>query len=362
MSGDWYDSEESTRIGFVLELQRLVRRVRARPLPVILVSAVLICAVAWKLVHKKAIYQAEVVLSLTEESMSTHKTSIPVEELKEYVWTVLMTDNKLAEIVEKRDLHRLRRTFGKQYGIDELRGQIDIAIWKNSFIEYKDEEANGEASARIGITVTDGNPTQAFAIARDVADIVIASAEKTEQDIADKISAEVRTERHDLSARLDALASNIADLELQRSRALSKPGVIAALDLELTNLRSQQKNAEGQFNTLSSSRGAIADRIAAAGLDLTISTIDEHRPEVAVHSSFVIILVLTVVTVFSFLGSMLVLGAFDPRVHDSDDVLRLGLPMLGHVPGFPGDRVASLRARGARRGRVPSFLRWRSHR
>jgi capsular polysaccharide biosynthesis protein len=362
MSEDWYDTEESTRIGLVVELQRIVRRTRARPLRVIALAALLVGAVGWKLAHKKASYQAEVVLSLNEESMSVHKTNIPVEELKDYVWTVLMSDNKLAEIVEKRDLHKLRKTFGVQYGVEQLRGQIDIAIWKNSFIEFKDEEANGLSSARIGITVTDGSNTQAFTIARDVADVIIKTAEKQNQDIADKVAAEVKTERTDLVKRLDGLAAQIADLEVEKLEAATKPGVRAAIELELTNLARQQKGANNQLLVLSSSRGAIADRITAAGLDMTITTVDERRPEVAVHSTFILILILTVVGVFALIGSMLVVGAFDPRVHDSEDVLRLGLPMLGHVPGFPGDHVASLRARGAARRRVPSFLRWRSHR
>jgi hypothetical protein len=57
-----------------------------------------------------------------------------------------------------------------------------------------------------------------------------------------------------------------------------------------------------------------------------------------------------------------VLGAFDSRVHDSDDVARLKLPVLGHVPGFAGDNVGSMRTRSAAPTRVPSFRRWRFHR
>jgi hypothetical protein len=62
------------------------------------------------------------------------------------------------------------------------------------------------------------------------------------------------------------------------------------------------------------------------------------------------------------MGTALIMGAFDSRVHDSDDVARLGLTVLGHVPGFAGDDVGSLEARGVSRARVPSFSRWRSHR
>ena len=73
-------------------------------------------------------------------------------------------------------------------------------------------------------------------------------------------------------------------------------------------------------------------------------------------------LTLLVVGSGALVGAMLFLGAFDPRVHDTDDVARLGFPVLGHVPGFPGDQVGSLRSRGARRARVPWYLRWRSRR
>jgi hypothetical protein len=54
----------------------------------------------------------------------------------------------------------------------------------------------------------------------------------------------------------------------------------------------------------------------------------------------------------------LFVGAFDSRIHDLDDVARLGIPVVGHVPRFPGDSVGSLRERGVKRRGVP--LSWRS--
>ena len=47
----------------------------------------------------------------------------------------------------------LRKQLGTQFALDELREQIEIAIWKNSFIYYDEEDANARKSARIGITV-----------------------------------------------------------------------------------------------------------------------------------------------------------------------------------------------------------------
>jgi hypothetical protein len=76
----------------------------------------------------------------------------------------------------------------------------------------------------------------------------------------------------------------------------------------------------------------------------------------------VVMMIAAVIGTFSLVGAALVLGAFDSRVHDADDVIRLGLPVLGHVPGFAGDNVGSMRTRSAAPTRVPSFRRWRFHR
>jgi capsular polysaccharide biosynthesis protein len=65
-------------------------------------------------------------------------------------------------------------------------------------------------------------------------------------------------------------------------------------------------------------------------------------------------MIIVVIGAGALFGSATFLGAFDSRIHDTDDVVRLGLPVLGHVPGFTGDSVGSLRTRGAHRRRVGS--------
>ena len=44
-------------------------------------------------------------------------------------------------------------------------------------------------------------------------------------------------------------------------------------------------------------------------------------------------------------------GTLDSRIHEREDVTRLGIPVVGHLPRFKGDRVGSLRDRGALAGR-----------
>jgi len=316
--------------------------------------------VTWRFATKKPLVEAEIVLALTEGSLSTHKTNIPVEQLRDYVKSVLMPDAKLLQVIERRDLYRLRHQLGDDYALEELKSQLEVSIWKNLWLAY-DEGAPQQKSARIGITVADTNPDRAYGIARDIAAIIIASADEQRQQLADQVSHDVANIRRRLTERL-------ADIQRERVERLvalikatkeGKPGLAAALNLDVATLDRQQKRAEDDLAHAATSPNAIADRIAEAGLDMSVEIVEEKRPDRTEHSGLVLIMIALVVGVGALLGSALLIGAFDSRVHDTDDVARLGLPVLGHVPGFAGDHVGSLAARGVARRRVPSFLRWR---
>jgi capsular polysaccharide biosynthesis protein len=361
---EWYESEESTRKGMRQELQRIKRRTLVRPLFVILSALVITGGLTYKLATKKGHYQAEVVLAIREGSLLSEdkRTGLPVGELKEFVSSVLLPDAKLAELIEHRNLYRLRKKLGMPWAINELREQLEIEVWRNSFAYYDPENPNREASARVGLTVTDEDPDSAFLLASDLAQIVKDSVRDHRQEVANKIAAQIAHVREGTQQRL-------ADLELARSEKMvqiatarkeGKPALAQALEMQLLKIDDQQKDGEKTLAEIAASPEAIADRIAEAGLDLIVEIVAEKRPDRPESKGLLIAMIALVIGVGSLLGSALVLGAFDSRVHDTDDVERLGLPVLGHVPGFPGDTVGSLEARGVQRARVPSFLRWRS--
>lgn len=360
----WYESEEPTRHGMVTELQRIRRRTGVHPIPVILLAALITALVTYKIATKPRIYEADVVLALTEGQMTQSKRSIPFGELKEYVSTVLMPDAKLIELIERRNLHRLRKRFGAQYAVTELREQLEIEIWKNSFMYYDEDDRHAQKSARIGITVLEGDPDLAFDIAHDLASIVIDSHEEQRQKIGDELAREVKLMRETMTARLLTVEHSITvkQTAAEMARQSGKPGVAAAMQVDLAALDAERKHVQKELAAIAASPEMFADRTTRAGLDTTLSVVEERRPERPESNAFVLIIVAVVVGIGALLGSAVFIGAFDSRVHDTDDVSRLGLPVLGHVPGFPGDHVGSLGARGALRARVPSFLRWRSHR
>jgi capsular polysaccharide biosynthesis protein len=348
----------------IAELQRIKRRTAVRPLPVLLMAALMTSAVMFKIARKKPILEAEVVLALSEGSLAQERgtTGIPVDQLRAYVENQLMPKSRLADIIERRDLYRLRKKLGMDFAIDELRGQMEIQIWKNTFL-YDDDIAGGR-SARIGITVGDTDPDRALELARDIAQVVVDTQNEKRQAAADRVASQVASIREQLQARSTELARQVAEKELayDAAKRAHKEGLVHAIDLEIDQLDKEVKEVDKDLQTVAGSREQLADRIAASGLDVTMSVVDEERPERPAPHTFELILIGVVVGLGALLGSALLIGAFDSRVHDTDDVERLGLPILGHVPGFPGDKVGSLVARGALRRRVPSFLRWRSQR
>jgi capsular polysaccharide biosynthesis protein len=250
------------------------------------------------------------------------------------------------------------------WAITELRGQVAIDVWRNTYIYYDPEQPNRDPSARIGITVTDEDPDDAFLLAHDLASIVVDSVRDRRLDYAQRIAKTLEADRDAMSKRLSVLELERTELMVafSKARRANKEGVAQAINLRLTQVDAQQKDAEKTMTELTTSQDAIADRIAAAGLDLVIEIVGEKRPNRPPSRGLVLSILLAIVGTGSLIGAALLIGAFDSRVHDVEDVERLGLPVLGHVPGFPGDRVGSLEARGVHRTSVPSFRRWRSQR
>jgi hypothetical protein len=361
---EWYESEQPTRIGLVTELQRIRRRTAVRPIPVVLIAALITAGITYKFSTKPISVEAEVVLALSEGALSSRQSSIPVDQLRAYVASVLLPDAKLVSLIEKYDLYRLRKKLGPEFGLEQLRGSFGIQIWRNSFLYYDEDDQYARRSARIGITMTDSDPDRAFDIARDLASIAIETAAADRQKLADRLS-------HDIAVLHDSVNDRLAKLSVEMSlkqaaiddaRKHDKPDLATILSIDLASLDQDRKRAEETLAHIATSRDAFAGQIAAAGLDMSLSIVEEHRPERPTRSGLVLVMIAMVVGTGALIGSALVLGAFDSRVHDSDDVARLGLPVLGHVPGFAGDAVGSMQTRSAARARVPSFLRWRSHR
>jgi len=361
---DWYESEENPRIGMIAEIQRIRRRARIRPWPVILVAVVITSAVTYKFGLKPRLYTSDVVLALNEGALAKQDdTSIPFDQLKEYVTHVLLPDSEVEKLIERRAPGRIDRV-GAQFALETFLDRVEIMIWKNSFAYFDDADANAQKSARIGIEVSNEDPDAGLEIARDLAAIAIATHEAQRRKLTTALSGEIATMRSEVSEQLEALGATLAKKrnELDEARRVGNNRLASSLIVEVASLAQQQKRLSSKLREIDVSPDALADQVTEAKLDTTITIVDQFKPEKVEQSGLVLAMLIAVIGTGSLLGAALVLGAFDSRVHDTDDVSRLGLPVLGHVPGFAGDQVGSLEARGVTRARVPLLLRWRSQR
>lgn len=358
----WYEREESTTAGLVCELRRTRRRVAGRPLPVLVLAAAIMCAIMYRITTHVRSYPAEVVLALTEGTLSNPRTLAPADELRVYVESVLLSDAKLIEVVEAHDLFPLRDRLGPHFAIEELRGLLEIAVWRNSFVHYHAWDADARKSARIGLTFTDSDPDRAFAVAQDLARIAIATHATERGKVTGAIAREVRMAREAEEATLRDLTGALAvkQAALAAAQREHKQGLVAALHVELTALDGRLARAEERLERLVHRPEALADQISRAGLDVTLGVVEERRPERADHGAFVMVFLGCIVGTGALVVSALLIGAFDARIRDTEDIGRLGLPVLGHIPPFAGDHVGSLRARGVARARRPSVTRWLS--
>src|SRR4051794_13564926 len=88
----WYESEPHTGSLLVFELRRIARRIKSRPLPVLLLAPVLAAGLSYKVLTKQRVFEAEIIMALTEGTMTSDRSGLPADQLREYVTSVLMAD------------------------------------------------------------------------------------------------------------------------------------------------------------------------------------------------------------------------------------------------------------------------------
>jgi hypothetical protein len=353
----WFQAEQPIRYAIVEELQRIKRRSRARMIPIVLIAAALTAAVIYKRSKKVRMHEAEVVIAVTEGSLSSGHIPMPVMELREYIASVLLSNQVIEQIIVDEDLFPLRKKLGMQFAINEFRDMFEIGVHRNYFLsEYS---IDSPRSARISIELSHTDPRFANRMAHRIAELIVVGEQAHRQAVADEIARQAGMALETVRAEAVAVEQEVADRGLAVAEAEHKGlhRVAGALKITMHEAEAKLREAEKTVNALSKQANAeeMAAEIDRAGLGMRFDIVDAKTPldepgaglyfQVIV-GGFVFFVVLPLVALF--------VGAFDTRIHDREDAERLGLPVLGHLPPFPGDGVGSLRARGLRGRRVPS--------
>jgi len=353
----WHESEQPIRYAIVAELKRIKRRSRARLGVILAITTVLTAGVVYKRTHRVKIHEAEVVVAVTEGALGDGHVPMPVNELREYVGSVLLSNQVLQKVIEEEDLFPLRHKLGMEYAINELRDLFSIGIHRNYFLsEYS---IDAPRSARISVEFSHPDPAFASRMAHRLATLIVEGEQAHRRMIADEMARQAALGLADAREHAAAIEQEVVDKTAAVTRAQDRGErrEAGALKVEVAEAEAKLREADKEIAALT--RQANVDEMAVAidraGLGMRFDIVEAKRPLEQPPAGLYFQIIVGALAFFILLPIVATfVGAFDTRIHDREDAERIGLPVLGHLPGFPGDDVGSLRARGLRGRRVPS--------
>ncbi|MFO0550468.1 MAG: hypothetical protein U0271_18885 [Polyangiaceae bacterium] len=330
MSEPRWEEREPDVVGMLAEARRLLSRARQRWILWLALAVALSAVIGVREYRKQRNYPASVVLSITEGERADDGIAHANSRLQDYVWYAVFTDHALMDLMTKYDFRPDLLTQNPRLALEQFRDRIDLAIYKNEFTAPR-YPGSPPRSARLAIEFRHPDPDTALAIARDLGDLVVnrdAENRRARIDAQQRIAADtVRYAEADvnrLSRRQESIESDLEFAtgdefaKLVVARQGNRKGMEEAL-ARLKDASDKKQRLDFRKSSDEESLELMYDRVewGAPALEVNVLT---STLKAALGAFFAIL---------PLLG--LVIGAFDSRVYDEDDVGRLGLRTLGVV-------------------------------
>lgn len=350
---EWLQAEASQQT-LRRELQRLKRRAKKKIVVVILLSLLGVAAVVKKVSGRIPMYQATILMRVTEGNLLEEDSPMANEGLADYLYSVALNSERLTPIVEKHNLYPERKTFGPLYAVEKIRDFLDIEITANYFARVRDE-GDPQRSVGINLHFSDFDPDLAFEVAQDLGAALIDAERERRAKHAEKLSAIANRTVVMVETKLTALNASMNEAMRTVERGpIGADGAlkIAEAKIAMRRLAEDLKQTTLVMESMSANRDYIELAKAAEGAEqaLRFDIIDVRRPFIAPKTSKIFYAVLGLF-VFIMLVPVCAIGvaAMDSKLHGIEDVMRLNMPVVGHLPHFPSDRMGSLRDRSRKR-------------
>jgi hypothetical protein len=331
VADDWIDREPGLAAAGH-EVARVLRRARKRPVMTLLVAAGLTAGMVAYQAAKPPKHIASAVLRISEADYYQARASMREGDLVDYVWNAIINKPAILELIDQHGLYPRKLAISADLAVTAFQEDFSVHEYRNYFLASREEGAM--RSARLMIEFAHEDVDNAVAIVRDVAQRIIdyETARRRELGVAALAAARAEVDRAragfeqrqtELMAKTKPLSTDLNSLGQLESR----------LDVSRTRLEEVELRA-------------AAD---AENQSLRIEVAAVHRPWVRPRTAR--FFVALGVALFAVLLTVVAVGvgALDSAIRDPDDVLRIGLPVVGHVPEFAGCRHGSLRDRLAAR-------------
>ncbi|MBK6849900.1 MAG: hypothetical protein IPG96_20960 [Proteobacteria bacterium] len=342
----WLDQERGFRAAW-FELRRLRRRAALRPWTILLLSLVAAGGAVVRQAMERGRYQASLTFRVLEHTQGAHGEERPVTKrrLRDYVRDGIFTRSRCRQLVQRLGLFPELQQLSVHRAVEALRNDLEIEVFQNYFLK-EDLDTSSPRSARLRITFSYYDVGQAERTVRALGHIIVAHEAEARAEVADQLARTTSAAERRAAEKVDALRHQraAAQYELSQASAAQSPGRL----VELAQLERTIAASEARLERLGDDRsvGDLRARLERRGLLLHFDLVDWSRsPAQALSRN----LRLTLVGVFCLLFLLPIVGlavaAFDTRVHGEEDLRRLGLEPLGHVPPFAADALGTLSER-----------------
>lgn len=332
------------------ELQRLKRRAAKRPVLLLVLCILGAAAVLLKISRRAPMYNATIVMRVTEGVVVEEESPVVNQGLAHYLYTVALNTSRLGPIIETFDLYPERENFGNQYAIDKLRDMLDIEVSANHFARARDE-GDPVRSAGISVHFLDRDPQLAFNVAQALSTALVAAEQERRAQMAGKLSAIADSTVERVEIRLAALKSELATALLTIDESLGtteRALLIAENDVRKRRLIGGITETELLLEQVIADQNETSLAIAAEGADQALRfDVMDVRPPIIPPKTTAVAYALLGLFVFLCLLPVCAIGiaALDTRLHHIEDLIRLDLPVVGHMASFPSDRMGSMQDR-----------------
>jgi hypothetical protein len=327
---DWVGDEPAGR-EWAFEAFRLVRRAGRRPL-LTLALALLAVALLFALqLRRPPAFAARAELLLRENSLSTDRTRLSRADLRSYVENIAFTSSQLMDLMDRHGLFSAQIAQSPVLGLAEMRRSIEVDVMQDYFAEDRLERTPSR-SARIAITFKAEEPELAMVVVRDLGMLVARAelgrhAERARQqaDFANAAATQVRAEATSTHAELAAMEAASLVAPAKASAAQRVKAVF--LRAWLTHLERQRGELEQEYLRLDL---AAAAEEKQAGTRVHLASLQSESGEPHNNGKWLRRKAAIAGTAGLALAVLLV-GAFDPRLYDGDDIRRAGGVALGYL-------------------------------
>jgi hypothetical protein len=266
------------------------------------------------------------VLRAVEADRDAHNAPRTKRHLRDYVMNAVFSNSRLLELMDRYRLYRNLRANNPQAALESFREDIEVDVYRNFFVEERDSHGPPR-SARIVVRYQDTDPKVATAVTHALGRLIVQHESTIRRAQAEQALARASHLVTKARQKLYGIQQDIMSRQLG-------PDPDRKAWVEIVNMRRFATTLERMVETAERRKGALelGERFENKSLGLSFEIVDEGAVP---RSAMVDTPALIRLTLFMWAAMLplmlLIVGVFDRKIRNLEDVRRLGFRPLGKL-------------------------------